>query len=87
MDLTQLLHTNTTYVHQSEISDKTKTSLVNQTCNLPDSTTESPTANPIDSLILQNNSTLSQLPVCHSNQLLQFSIFKDNLPKDIFFQV
>ena len=81
MDLTQLLHTNTTYVHRSEISDKTKTSLVNQTCNLPDSTTESPTANPIDSLILQNNSTLSQLPVCHSNQLLT-AAKPDNVPLD-----
>lgn len=83
MDLTQQLHTNTTYVHQSDISDQTKTSLVNQTCNLPDSTTESPTANPIDSLILPNNSTLSQLPVCHSNQLLT-AAKPDNVPLDSF---
>jgi hypothetical protein len=32
-------------------------------------------------LILQNNSTLSQLPVCHSNQLLT-AAKPDNVPLD-----
>ncbi|XP_071171357.1 microtubule-associated protein 1B-like [Mytilus edulis] len=67
MDLTHLLPT-TTFFNPT----KTTSSMVNQTCNLPDSTTESPTTSQMDPLSLQQSghNYLQQITPCQSNAML-----------------